>query len=348
MPGPLRLIIVMVPEKKKLGETMTSRRNFMIASAIGLASATGLAKAQSRPGTVTSKMPSVALESNPQTRIDRPQGTGEFALALGGGAAKAYAHIPYLQSLDSLGIRPKQMSGTSMGSIIGGLYAGGMSGTEIREYAIDLLTHRRSLIKRLLVDTGDTWGSLLNLMRPAVIEPEVLFKALMPEELPETFDKLGIPFAIVATDFYQQSEHVMRDGPLLSAIAASSALPVLLTPVSRDGRVLIDGGFVNPTPFDILDADRYFTIGIDVTGSTIEDDGAIPGSLETWAGSFSITEHSIVVEKLKNAAPDLLVTPDVGRYKPLDFFNIEAILASVDKEQDAFKRQIETLVEHNN
>ena len=319
---------------------MTSRRNFIIASAAGLAGATGLARAETRPGTITRDLPGVALEAE-------PVGRDGFALALGGGAAKAFAHIPYLQSLDELGIKPKQMTGTSMGSIIGALYASGMSGDEIREYAVDLLTQRQSLLKRLLIDTGETWGSLFNLFRPAVIEPEVLFAALFPEDLPADFSGLEIPLAIVATDFYEQNEYVMREGPLLSAIAASSALPVLLTPVKRDGRVLIDGGFVNPTPFDLLDADRYITIGIDVTGSTIENDGNIPGSFETWAGSFSITEHSIVVEKLKNAAPDLFVAPNVGRYQPLDFFNIETILATVDKDQDAFKRQMEELAEQN-
>lgn len=319
---------------------MTSRRHFMIASTLGLAGAAPFARAESRPGTVSQDMPGVALET-------KPAGRDGFALALGGGAAKAYAHIPYLESLDDLGIRPKQIAGTSMGSIIGSLYASGMSGTEIRAYAVDMLTNRQSLLKRLLIDTGDTWGSLLNLIRPAVIEPEVLFAALLPADLPTAIEALEIPMAIVATDFYAQSEYVMRDGPLQSAIAASSALPVLLTPVSRDGRVLIDGGFVNPTPFDLLDTQRYFTIGIDVTGSTIENDGTIPGSLETWAGSLAITQHSIVVEKLKNTPPDLFVSPGVGRYNPLDFFNIEEILSTVDGEQDAFKRQIEKLIEES-
>ncbi|WP_345899899.1 patatin-like phospholipase family protein, partial [Martelella sp. UBA3392] len=191
---------------------MTSRRNFIIASAAGLAGATGLARAETRPGTVTRNLPGVALEAE-------PVGRDGFALALGGGAAKAFAHIPYLQSLDELGIKPKQMTGTSMGSIIGALYASGMSGDEIREYAVDLLTQRQSLLKRLLIDTGETWGSLFNLFRPAVIEPEVLFAALLPADLPADFAELEIPLAIVATDFYEQNEYVMRDGPLLSAIA---------------------------------------------------------------------------------------------------------------------------------
>ena len=319
---------------------MTSRRNFMIA--LGLAGSAPFARAESRPGTVTQNMPGVALDTKAT-----PAGRDGFAIALGGGAAKAFAHIPYLESLDQLGVRPKQMAGTSMGSIIGALYASGMSGVDIRAYAVDMLTRRQSLLKRLLIDTGDTWGSLLNLIRPAVIEPEVLFAALLPPDLPTAIEALEIPLAIVATDFYAQSEYVMRDGPLQSAIAASSALPVLLTPVSRDGRVLIDGGFVNPTPFDLLDTQRYYTIGIDVTGSTIENDGTIPGSLETWAGSLAITQHSIVVEKLKNTPPDLFVSPGVGRYNPLDFFNIEEILSTVDGEQDAFKRQIEKLIEQN-
>ncbi|MET3599321.1 patatin-like phospholipase family protein [Martelella mangrovi] len=279
------------------------------------------------------------------TPAETLQNRDGLALALGGGAAKAFAHIPYLESLDELGVRPREVAGTSMGSILGALYCDGMSGREIREFIVDLFTRKQSLLKRLLIDTGDTWSSLINIFRPAVVEPEVLFAALFPEGMAQDFSGLEIPLTIVATDFYRQNEYVMREGPLLSAISASSCLPVLLTPVRRDGRVLIDGGFVNPTPFDLLDKARYFTVAIDVTGTDAEDTGEIPGSFETWAGSFSITQSSIVAEKVKCARPDLFIAPDVGRFNTMDFFAVEDILAAASADQDSFKRRIENIIQ---
>ncbi|QQM29151.1 patatin-like phospholipase family protein [Martelella lutilitoris] len=311
---------------------MVQRRNFLLAAGAGLMA--GSARAQAP----LSKDPAMADIAEDDSR--EKEG---LALALGGGAAKAFAHIPYLESLDTLGIRPKEVAGTSMGSILGALYCDGMSGREIRDYVIDLFTRRQSLLKKLLIDTGDTWGSLINIFRPAVVEPEILFAALFPEGMARDFAGLEIPLTIVATDFYRQNEYVMREGPLLSAIAASSCLPVLLTPVRRDGRVLIDGGFVNPTPFDLLDKARYFTVAIDVTGTDVEDTGEIPGSFETWAGSFSITQRSIVAEKVKCARPDIFIEPAVGGFNPMDFFEVEDILAAAGSDQDAFKRRIEKI-----
>ena len=311
---------------------MTSRRNFLLAAGAGLLTTGGAALA----GT---------SEDDMNSGITDPK--SGLALALGGGAAKAFAHIPYLESLDSLGLRPAQVSGTSMGSILGALYCSGMSGRDIRNFVRETFNDRQRLLKKLLVDSGDTWGSLFNMFRPAVIEPEVLFEAILPASLPARIEALPTPLIVVATDFYKQSEHVMTSGPLISAIAASSTLPVLLTPVKRDNRVLIDGGFVNPTPFNRLDSERYMTIAIDVTGAEIADTGDIPTSFQTWTGSLSITQHSIVVEQLRYSHPDLFIAPGIGRFNPMDFFKIDAILAVADSEQDQFKRDIAALMHSN-
>ncbi|TCT40904.1 patatin-like phospholipase family protein [Martelella mediterranea] len=310
---------------------MVKRRNFLLAAGLGLAAASGSSRA----------------EQDDMTPADTPQPSRNgIALALGGGAAKAFAHIPFLETLDDMGIRPQQIAGTSMGSIIGALYCGGMSGRGIREFALETFSGGPSLFKRLLLDTGDNWSSLFNLFRPAVIEPEVLLKSLLPEGFPDRFSDLDIPLKVVATDFYGQSQKIMSEGPLLPAIAASSALPVLLTPVRVDGRVLIDGGFVNPTPFDILDSSRYATIGIDVTGSDDEDTGEIPSSMDTWTGSMSITQHSIVLEKLQTSQPDLFIAPPVGQFETMDFFEIEAILAAASEQQDVFRQGVESILQN--
>ena len=79
-----------------------------------------------------------------------------------------------------------------------------------------------------------------------------MLEAILPETLPATFEELKIPFLAVTTDFYTQCPCVLEHGPLMPAIVASSALPGILRPVELDGKVLIDGGFVNPVPFDLV------------------------------------------------------------------------------------------------
>lgn len=318
---------------------MVARRDVIA----GLA-ATGGMIASAHAGTRGHALPAgePAAEAGPATREKRREGV---ALALGGGAAKAFAHIPVLEAFDDLGIRPAEMAGTSMGAILGSLYASGMSGREIRAYVVDLFIKRRPLLKKLFLDSGRPLSSLLNLTRPAIIDPIVLFEAVLPPDLPRRFADLQVPMKIVATDFHAQDAVVLEEGDLLPAIAASSALPVLLTPVRIGSRVLIDGGFTNPTPFDVLDASRFVSVGVDVTGIEVNDDGKLPGALETWIGSFSIVLHSLVTEKLKRKQPDLLIEPPVGTFKTMDFFRLEKLLAEVDRSKDRIKRDLEAVLE---
>jgi len=285
-----------------------------------------------------------AATSSAENTRTRPK-TDQFALALGGGAAKGFAHIPVLESMDDLGVRPVEIVGTSMGAILGSFYASGLSGREIRDFTIDLFTRKTQLFQKLFLKDGRTWSSLFNVVRPAIIDPVVLFETVFPPGLAKEFSDLDIPMKIIATDFYTQSEVVLESGPLLPAIAASSALPMLLTPVEIDNRVLIDGGFVNPTPFDVLQQDGYLSIAVDVTGAEFAQDSRLPSGMETWIGSFSITLHSLVAAKLACTRPDLLIEPPVGRFKTMDFFKVKDLLAAAEPAKDSFKRGLEALLE---
>ena len=286
-------------------------------------------------------------QASPDTRIAAPDSGSHdgFALALGGGAAKAFAHIPILEALDELGVAPAEIAGTSMGAILGGLYSSGMSGKEIRTFTVELLTKKTQLFQKLFLNDGKTWSSLFNVVRPAIIDPVVLLETVLPDTLAETFAELRFPLKIVATDFHAQSQVVLEEGPLLPAISASSALPMLLTPVEIESRVLIDGGFVNPTPFDVFDDNRLLTVGIDVTGSDYSNKSGLPSGLDTWMGSFSITLHSLVAAKLQCSRPDLLIEPPIGRFKTMDFFKIEEILAAADTAKDVFKQELTELLD---
>mgnify|MGYP000288900776 FL=1 len=157
------------------------------------------------------------------------------------------------------------IAGTSMGAIIGAMYASGMAGLEIRAFAIDLLSSRLNTLRRLFPGNPGNWTSVFAMGNSAALDPEVLMSAILPDTVPDDFSGLRTPMRIVTADFYREEEFVIDDGPLKKAIGASAALPVLLSPVRWRDRVLIDGGFVNPTPFDILSDQPGFVIAVDVT-----------------------------------------------------------------------------------
>ena len=268
-----------------------------------------------------------------------------FAIALGGGAARGLAHIPVLEALDELGITPSMISGTSMGAIVGAAYASGMSGRDIREYARELLSSRLNTVRRLFPGNPSNWISVFALSNSAALAPETLMAAVLPETVPETFSDLKIPLRIVTADFYREEAYVIESGPLHKAIGASAALPVLLAPVQWGDRVLIDGGFVNPTPFDILTDQPGIIVAVDVTGNGNRTTGKVPGALETWIGSSQIALHSLVNERLKRIEPDLLIRPDVGPFDSMEFHRVDEILAVAERAKEQAKQQLANLLE---
>ena len=278
-----------------------------------------------------------------QSRVDRGPRVG---LALGGGAAKGIAHIAMIETLDELGIKPAVIAGTSIGAIIGANYAAGMTGREMRAFALRLFANRTELLRQIASRWPGSIGTLWNPFTPALLNGEALVEILMPETLPLDFDRLSIPFVAVATDFYAQEQVLFEKGPLLPAIAASSALPALMTPVEHEGRVLIDGGFVNPTPFDILYERADITVAIDVTGTTrTRHPKKLPNSLEVSIGAAQITLASIVKEKLKTGGPDVLVRPAVNQFAAMDFFKAAEILEAAEPAKDELKRKFEAAME---
>ncbi len=267
--------------------------------------------------------------------------TVPIGLALGGGAARGIAHIPMAEAFDELGIRPQFIAGTSMGSIIGACYAGGMSGVEMREFAQEILDRRRQFIRRIYSNWSGKLSDLLNPLTPALVNAEQLLEIMMPNEVPRDFADLEIPFAAITTDFYTQQEYVIESGSLISAIAASSTLPALMKPVERDGRVLIDGGFVNPTPYDIVMERTPFTVAVDVLGVPGGDSNGVPGSIDTLVGATLIMLQTVMREKLKNQRPNVLIQPNVGHYRAMQFFKCDEILTASEPAKDELKRALE-------
>lgn len=251
-----------------------------------------------------------------------------IGLALGGGGARGLAHLAVLQAFDELGVKPDMIAGTSIGALIGAAYAAGMTASDIQSYCKAAFARRGALLRHIY----SRWrGRLWDYWRPgaaAVFNSEQIFQLILPPDLPHSFEALRIPLATVATDFYTQSEYVSRKGPLLPAVAASSALPALLTPVKLDGRTLIDGGFVNPLPFDLLRPQTNFVIAVDVSGGPIEARTEAPRAVEALLGAQQIALRSIINAKIKSGGPDILIRPAVGQFRVLDFRRMDEILAA--------------------
>ncbi len=259
-----------------------------------------------------------------------------IGLALGGGSARGLSHVLMLEAFDELGITPAIIAGTSMGAICGAAYAAGHSGAELREELVGLFGKRRHFLRRLAVRLHSGWSGLWS-PRDNV----TLFEMLLPDAMRRSFNSLRIPFLAIATDFYAIEQVVIDKGPLIPAVAASSALPHLARPVVLDGRVLIDGGYVNPVPYDVIMDRADITVAVDVTGDTRRRAGTgIPRTLEAITGATQILFHSITREKLKSVAPDIFIRPEVGAFGALDYFRIEEIFRAAEPAKQELKTKL--------
>jgi NTE family protein len=276
--------------------------------------------------------------------VPAPVSGPTFGLALGGGGARGFAHVLILEALDELGIRPKIIAGTSIGALIGAAAASGMSGAEIRAYCEELFHKRTEVLKRLFSRKNGALAALKTAGYGSAFSGENILKALLPASLPARFEELKIPFLAVTTDFYAQDQYVLTEGPLIPAIAASSALPGVLRPIEVEGRILVDGGFVNPVPFDLLIGRATTIAAIDVSAGPQQSGSRVPTLIETIIGSNQITLRSVTREKLKISAPDILIRPEVGRFRVLDFYKIDEIFAASEAAKDEFKRACEKIL----
>jgi NTE family protein len=267
--------------------------------------------------------------------------TKSFALVLGGGGARALAQIPILEALDDLGVRPAIIAGSSMGAAIGAAYAAGMSGKDIRRHAIRLLHDRPEAWRALMNARANSLGELFSagFGNPMLMAAEKLAAAFMPESVPETFAELGIPLRVMATDYYAREAHVFDTGPLRPALAASMAVPGLVRPVEIDGRVLIDGAAVDPLPFALVRGRADVTLAVDTSVGPTAPRG-IPDPWEALFSAIQIMGHTIVAERLKSGAPDIVLRPNVGSFRLLDFFAVSAILRAAEPAKAEAKERL--------
>lgn len=267
------------------------------------------------------------------------------ALALGGGGARGLAHIVVLEALDELGIKPVAIAGTSIGALIGASYAAGMSGKQLRRMVIGLAHDRAGVIRRLVAARASTIADLFasGIGTMTLVDAEKLCEQFLPD-LPERVEDLAIPLTVIASDLYARREVAITDGPLNSALAASIALPGLTRPVVRNGRVLVDGGATNPLPFDHLRGKADITIASDVSGAPTPERTEPPSTIETLYATIVVMSSTITAAKLREQAPDIVLTPNVGIFRVLDFFQASAILRVAEPLKAELRTRLEALM----
>ena len=177
------------------------------------------------------------------------------SLVLSSGGARGLAHIGAIRCLESLGYTIQSVSGSSMGALVGGIYAAG----QLDEFERWVTALRRSDIVQLL-DFG--WWS-----GPGLIKGERIIEVLRELVGEHVIEDLSIDYTAVATELNRKREVWISDGPLFDAIRASIAIPMVFTPVRREQQVLVDGGVLNPLPIaPTLSDNSDLTIAVDVNG----------------------------------------------------------------------------------
>ena len=269
-----------------------------------------------------------------------------FGVAFGGGGARGLAHIHAIEALDELGIRPVAIAGSSIGAIMGAGMASGMKGAEIGHYARSILGSRAEVASRMWRSRPGTIAEAMQGgIRVSQFNIERILKAFLPEAIPETFEELKIPLKVTATDYFGHKLAVFSEGELHSALAASAAIPAVFRPVTRDNRVLIDGGIYNPVPFDLIEKDADIIIAIDVVGAPSEVERKHPTTVDLMYGATQLMMQSIIANKLRQHPPDILIRPAVSKYRVLDFLKIESLMAETVEVKDELKRAVEKAVE---
>ena len=206
----------------------------------------------------------------------------KLGLTLSGGAAKGLAHIGILKAIDSAGLKIDYITGTSMGGIIGALYAAGYSGSQIEQLARkvdwDILLSNQSTLRALLMAEKEEysryavelpWVNNGFKLPTGVLQAEELWLKLSELFFPvyniKDFDKLSIPFKCIGTDIATGEAVVMDNGEIVTAIRSSMAIPSLFTSVEYEGRKLVDGGIVRNFPVsDVKEMGADIVIGSQV------------------------------------------------------------------------------------
>ena len=302
--------------------------------------------ATAQTGAVTTEVPVSSVPTSDAAAL--PAARPKIGLVLSGGGARGLAHIGVLRWFEERRIPVDYIAGTSMGGLVGGMYATGMTPEEMRAFvermdwdaalggtpAHDELTFRRKEDRRSYQSDIELGGRRNGLQARSGLNPGhriglVLDRLTLPYTSVRSFDELPIPFRCVATDMLAAKPVVLKGGSLSQALRATMSLPGIFTPVELDGQVLADGGLLNNIPTDVAkEMGAAVIIAVDV--------GTPLGDRQTLDSLFGVLSQSIGVATIENdrrslRQADIIVAPDLGNYTLLDF-NAAAPLADLGYE----------------
>jgi len=273
----------------------------------------------------------------------RRQAHPSLAIALGGGGARGLAHIAILEALDELGVKPAAISGTSIGAIIGAAYAAGIEARHLHAHVLEAMRDRAQVMAKLLKARVGRFSDLVlrGFGNPVMLDAEICLDLFWPASVPDYFEELAIPLHVVTTDFHNRCEAVFSSGALAPAVAGSMALPGLIKPVENGGRVLVDGGAVNPLPYDLLFEAADVVVAVDVTFGGRTRNRRLPSPFDAMFGAAQIMQGAITAQKLKLRPPDILVRPHVEQFGVLEFRRAAQIVRAAEAAKDGLKRDLE-------
>jgi len=222
-------------------------------------------------------------------------------LALGGGAARGFAHIGVIQVLEESGIKVDMVAGTSAGSLVASLYASGKSGR-------DMQTLAETMDEGAITD----WSFPLR----GLIRGEALARFIREKTGGKNIEQMAVPLGIVATDLSDGSSILFRSGDTGTAVRASSAVPAVFQPVRIGQREFVDGGLVSPVPVRFAkEMGAQLVIAVDITSPPEKDP---PGdAFRMLMQTFSIMGRSINMFELKEA--DVVIRPKLDDVGSADF-----------------------------
>jgi NTE family protein len=284
-----------------------------------------------------------------------PQKRPKIGLVLSGGGAKGFAHIGVLKALENAGVKIDYIGGTSMGAVVGGLYASGYSASQIDSifYNTDFDELLQDYIPRSSKSfyekrNDEMYAISLPFNRLRIGIPIALSKGMYNYNLlsklthkvrhVKDFSKLPIPFLCVATDIEKGEPVVLQNGYLAQAMLASSAFPSLFSPVEIDGKLLIDGGVVNNYP-----AEEVRAMGADIIiGVDVQDDLKDRKLLKDATRILVQITNLDMIKKMKEKTKitDIYIKPDISNYGVISFDEGQAI---IKKGEEAALLQIDAI-----
>lgn len=270
-----------------------------------------------------------------------------IGITFGAGGARGISHILMIEALEELGVKPSMISGSSFGAIVGAFYAAGFTSKEMRDILNQLTNPKRDSVFDFLLKSDI--AKLLAMFDPQFIKSGFIkgdkFQKFMESNLKVSkFEELNVPLKIVATDYWKKEEVVFDSGELIESIKASYSLPGLFTPVKIKNRILIDGGAVNPLPFDLIKNYCDITIAVDVTAVKSQSENDIPPTLDSVFTTYQTMQNSIIRERLKFLKPDIYIRLEIYDVRVFDFLKADSIFKQAQPAKKELIKQLDRLL----